>query len=286
MEQPVTLNLGKPDGFTHTLSLLLDGKRSGDYTHEYGQVCLTLTLTLTLAPTLTLTAEPAECPRPSVVSPRREVAPTQSEVRRRWQVGQTKPEADEVNNWGNITLRWCGWGPVLTAGNNVTVGTRVVPWGSMVCLTDQDMVHTRSETICTEGGCKVTGVDSITLQFTYEEVNAGSQIANTTFVGDGGWTNTLYYDSTPIVNNTGRWPLEVNGSRTILAGGSTSLLAVPTSAVISTELRERTHTHSTETAHTNRPTHTGLTYPRAGNVAYAHVQAHTPKEYRQERVAM
>jgi hypothetical protein len=39
VEQPVTLNLGKPDGSTHTLSLLLDGKRSGDYTHDYGQVC-------------------------------------------------------------------------------------------------------------------------------------------------------------------------------------------------------------------------------------------------------
>ena len=26
-----------------------------------------------------------------------------------------------------------------------------------------------------------------------------------------------------------------------------------------------THTHSTETTHTNRPTHTGPTYPRAGN---------------------
>ena len=48
----------------------------------------------------------------------------------------------------------------------------------------------------------------------------------------------------------------------------------------STELREHTHTHThthgTETTHTNRPTHTGLTYPRAGNVAYAHVQTRTP----------
>jgi hypothetical protein len=38
VEQPVRLNLGKPDGFAHTLSLLIDGKRSGDYTHDYGQV--------------------------------------------------------------------------------------------------------------------------------------------------------------------------------------------------------------------------------------------------------
>jgi hypothetical protein len=83
-------------------------------------------------------------------------------------------------------------------------------------------VHTRSETVCTEGGCKVIGINSITLQFTYEEANVGSQIANTTFFGNGGWTNTLYYDSTPIVNNSGRWPLEVNGSRTILAGNATA----------------------------------------------------------------
>jgi len=38
-----------------------------------------------------------------------------------------------------------------------------------------------------------------------------------------------------------------------------------------------THTHDTVMAHTNRPTHTGVTYPRAGSTAYAHVQAHTPK---------
>ena len=40
---------------------------------------------------------------------------------------------------------------------------------------------------------------------------------------------------------------------------------------------ESAHTHSTGTAHTNRPTHTGLTDPRAGKVAYANAQAHTPE---------
>ena len=38
-------------------------------------------------------------------------------------------------------------------------------------------------------------------------------------------------------------------------------------------------------AHTNRPTHTGLTYPRAGSVAYAHVQAHTPNNTDRECIA-
>ena len=36
---------------------------------------------------------------------------------------------------------------------------------------------------------------------------------------------------------------------------------------IAQQSSENAHTHNTETAHTNRPTHTGLTYPRAGSTA-------------------
>ena len=34
--------------------------------------------------------------------------------------------------------------------------------------------------------------------------------------------------------------------------------------------RTHTHTHSTDTAHTNRPTRTGLTHSRAGNALPTH----------------
>jgi len=48
----------------------------------------------------------------------------------------------------------------------------------------------------------------------------------------------------------------------------------------STELRGRTHTHSTGTTHTNRPTHTGLSHSRAGNASPTHASGLAYK-YRQ-----
>ena len=54
-----------------------------------------------------------------------------------------RDEVIEWNNMANVTVRFCGWGPELDAGEGFRFhGTRLARWGTRRCVTDDDIVHT------------------------------------------------------------------------------------------------------------------------------------------------
>jgi hypothetical protein len=130
-----------------------------------------------------------------------------------------QPEAYENNNYFNLTVRFCDWGAELQAGPNLTIGTQQVQWGDVVCLTDEDIIAVNMQTVCTEGGCQMSGADENLVYLEYQEVNAGAQLASAESAALGGWTNTLFYDGDPAIINAPQLELEANSSRRVFAMG-------------------------------------------------------------------
>ncbi|KAK3236459.1 hypothetical protein CYMTET_53403 [Cymbomonas tetramitiformis] len=97
------------------------------------------------------------------------------------------PEDTEENNVASITVKFCGWGPNLYAGESVDLGSpaKITGWETLMCLSD-------TEVPVEAGADPYTGERQ--LYVTYLESNVGPQAADAVFSGGAGWSNRLDYD--------------------------------------------------------------------------------------------
>ncbi|KAK3279737.1 hypothetical protein CYMTET_12393 [Cymbomonas tetramitiformis] len=112
-----------------------------------------------------------------------------------------KDETDDLmpshppNNMKTLGLRFCGWGPSLSAGAGLQLAGAARTWGSgaAVCLSDDDIDSTPGKTL---------------VSLSYDEMNTQSQWAQELYTGRNGWTNQMFYtggfkvEGVTVVKNT------------------------------------------------------------------------------------
>jgi hypothetical protein len=142
-----------------------------------------------------------------------------------------------ANNRLEMDVVFCGWNPVLTAGDGAMVGEQTAGWDTVTCLMD-DAVH-HDVQVCVDKDIPMEGdmVDESAWQecsgynvsalraVEYLEQNIGEALANATANPTHTWTNHIYYDGTLVAVNDSRAALAMGSARQV--AGLPSGLAIP-----------------------------------------------------------